>query len=156
MTSLAERSVVTALRARWLAWGLVSVTTLLMAGADALVIASGTDLDIGGEVFFWSFALVFAAVGGLIASRHPGNAIGWIFLGSAVAVGLGSFSGSYANYWLQSGAGPEVLARRQPGTATGPGSSSSWFRPPFCCCSSLTARCCPGAGDRSPGAQGWA
>jgi hypothetical protein len=53
---------------------------------------------------------VFSAVGVLVASRHPGNATGWLFLGVGVATGLGTLAGSYADAWVAGGSdGPRWL-----------------------------------------------
>jgi hypothetical protein len=49
--------------------------------------------------------LPFSVVGAIIASRHPRNAIGWLFCGVGVTVGFNSFAGDYADYWLASGFG---------------------------------------------------
>ena len=73
--------------------------------------AAGTGVDVRVEVFIWAIGLVFATAGVLIAVRQPRNAIGWIFLGAAVAAGLSSLAGSYADYWVDSGAGPEALGK---------------------------------------------
>jgi len=43
-------------------------------------------------------AVTFGAVGFLIASRRPGNAIGWLFLGIGVASALQLVTGEYATY----------------------------------------------------------
>jgi hypothetical protein len=40
----------------------------------------------------------FGTVGALVASRQPGNAIGWMFLAVAFLVALSVFGGEYANY----------------------------------------------------------
>ena len=56
-----------------------------------------------------ALALVFAAVGALIASRHPANAIGWIFLAVALATGLGSLASAYADRWVDGGGGSRTL-----------------------------------------------
>ncbi|HEX6538489.1 MAG TPA: histidine kinase [Candidatus Dormibacteraeota bacterium] len=44
--------------------------------------------------------LTFAAVGGLIAARHPRNATGWLFLFIGVVVGLQGFADQYARLGL--------------------------------------------------------
>ena len=46
---------------------------------------------------------MFSAVGVLVASRHPGNATGWLFIGVGVATGLGTLAGSYADAWVAGG-----------------------------------------------------
>ena len=43
----------------------------------------------------------FAAVGALIASRQPGNAIGWIFLAARSRSGARGSAGEYAIYALR-------------------------------------------------------
>jgi hypothetical protein len=63
---------------------------------------SGT-VDFGSDVFISALAVVFSAVGVLVASRHPGNATGWLFLGVGVATGLGTLAGSYADAWVAGG-----------------------------------------------------
>jgi hypothetical protein len=81
-----------------------------MSGAEALALATGT----GGELrdlFIWAIALVFSAVGALIASRHPGNAIGWLFLGAGVAAGVAALASSYADYWVEARDGPVLLGK---------------------------------------------
>ncbi len=40
----------------------------------------------------------YATVGGLVASRHPGNPIGWLFLAAGVCLGVTSFAAHYAGY----------------------------------------------------------
>ena len=90
-----------------LAWVLVALAVVLLASGAVVSVTSG----IGREVIIWVITLVFAATGVLIASRHPDNAIGWIFLGAAVAAGLASLAGSYADYWVNGGDGPEWLGK---------------------------------------------
>ena len=91
-----------------LSWGLAAFAPTLMI-ASSILSASGSGLDFG-DSFIWAIALVFAAVGVLIAARHPGNAIGWIFLAAGVAAGLGALSHSIAQYWVDGNGGPEALA----------------------------------------------
>ena len=64
-----------------------------------------------GDLFIWAIALVFAGVGALIASRHPDNAIGWIFLAAGVAAGLGALTHSFAQYWVDGNGGPDALGK---------------------------------------------
>jgi signal transduction histidine kinase len=96
-----------------LAWGLATLALLLMVGSGVLHVATGTEIDVAIEelVFFFVFAIVFAGLGALIASRHPRNAIGWLFLGMAMSVGVGWGTGAYADYWVKSGSGPGLLGR---------------------------------------------
>ena len=51
-------------------------------------------------VAFALVALTLATVGALVSSRRPDNPIGWIFLGVAVAFGVGWFADGYAAYTL--------------------------------------------------------
>jgi hypothetical protein len=96
---------------RRLAWGLAASTVLLMSSAEALALATGTGGDLGHDVFIWAIALVFSAVGALIASRRPGNAIGWLFLGAGVAAGVAALAGAYADYWVEARVGPALLSK---------------------------------------------
>jgi hypothetical protein len=98
-------------RSRRLAWGLAASAVLLMSGAEALGLATGTRGELGNDLFIWAITLVFSAVGALIASRHPGNAIGWLFLGAGVAAGVAAVAGSYADYWVEARVGPALLGK---------------------------------------------
>ena len=49
-------------------------------------------------------------VGAIIASRQPRNAIGWIFCGIGLVVGINSLTGGYAEYRLAGGSAPGSLA----------------------------------------------
>ena len=94
-----------------LTWGLAALAVALLVAAVALSVASGNGVEVGNEFFPWALALGFAATGVLIAVRQPRNAIGWIFLGAAVTVGLGALAGSYAEYWVDEGRGPRSDGR---------------------------------------------
>jgi MFS family permease len=59
--------------------------------------------DVGSDLFISAIAIVFSAVGVLVASRLPGNATGWLFIGVGVATGLGTLAGSYADAWVAGG-----------------------------------------------------
>ena len=53
------------------------------------------------DVFFFSAtAVVFSAVGTLVASRRPRNAIGWLLLAIGLVGALTAFSSGYAMYGL--------------------------------------------------------
>jgi hypothetical protein len=112
-------------RAAWLAWALCALSLALFVGGIALsAVASSTvpDLPFGGETEDGSVAanlvtlLPFSVVGAIIASRHPRNAIGWLFCSVGVTLGLNSFAGDYAELWLASGFGTKSL-----------GETAAWF-----------------------------
>jgi hypothetical protein len=69
-----------------------------------------TGVSAGSGLFTFALAVVFTGVGVLVASRDPGNATGWLFLGVGVATGLGTLAGSYADAWVAGdSAGPRWL-----------------------------------------------
>ena len=94
-----------------LAWGLVALALLLLVSATVLSVVSGGGIDTGTEVSIWAIGLAFAIVGVLIATRQPGNAIGWIFLAAAVGAGLGALASAYADYWVGGHGGSETLGK---------------------------------------------
>jgi len=89
------------------AWGLAALAMLLIVAAEVLALASGS----GTSAFIWAITITFAGVGTLIASRHPDNAIGWIFLWAAVTAGIAALAGAYANHWVDSRDGPALLGK---------------------------------------------
>ena len=106
-------------RAAWLAWSLAALSVALLVGGIALSRAASStapDLPFGGETNDASVVanlvtlLTFSVVGAIIASRRPRNAIGWLFCSVGVTIGLNSFAGDYAEYWLVSGSGMKSLA----------------------------------------------
>ena len=111
--------------ASWLAWALVALSVALLLGGLALShVASSTvpDRPLGGETGDSSVVadlltlLPFSVVGAIIASRHPRNTIAWLFCSVGVTIGLNSFAGDYAEFWLASGVGPSGL-----------GETAAWF-----------------------------
>src|SRR5215211_2766913 len=105
-------------RAAWLAWSLAALSLALLVGGIALSRAASStapDLQFGGEtddssaVIDLVTLLTFSLVGAIIASRHPRNAIGWLFCSVGVTIGLNSFAGDYAEFWLASGFGMRSL-----------------------------------------------
>jgi hypothetical protein len=106
-------------RAAWLAWSLVVLSVALLVAGIAFsraAISTAPDLPFGGETNDASVVanlitlLTFSVVGAIIASRHPRNTIGWLFCSVGVTIGLNSFAGDYAEYWLASGSSIKSLA----------------------------------------------
>jgi MFS family permease len=104
--------------AAWLAWSLVVLSVVLLVGgiSFALMARSSVPDPYDGLVTLSVLALAFSVVGAIIASRQSRNAIGWIFGGVGVTIGLSSFAGDYAGFWLASGFGRGVL-----------GETAAWF-----------------------------
>src|SRR5215218_6861729 len=109
----------------WLAWSLVALSVTLLLGGAVLSRAASSavaDLSFVGETDDASVVanlitlLPFSIVGAIIASRQPRNAIGWLFCGVGVTVGLNSFAGDLAEFWLASGFGVSSL-----------GETAAWF-----------------------------
>ena len=107
--------------ARRLAAGLVALALILLAAGLAFGIAADFGDGAGSSIIIWTIAVVFAVVGTLIATRHPGNAIGWIFLSVAVTAGLSQLAGGYADFWL-GGAGASTAL----GEAAAAYATQSW------------------------------
>jgi hypothetical protein len=99
--------------AAWLAWALVALSVALLGIGFVLSLAtrslvpnlSSGETEDANVVTILITLLPFSVVGAIIASRHPRNAIGWLFCGVGVTVGFNSFAGDYADYWLASGFG---------------------------------------------------
>src|SRR5215212_8574693 len=111
--------------ASWLAWSLMALSVALLLGGIALSLADSStvsDLPFVGEtddstvVADLVTLLPFSVVGAIIASRHPRNTIGWLFCSVGVTIGLNSFAGDYAEFWLASGLGMSSL-----------GETAAWF-----------------------------
>ena len=93
----------------WLAWSLAALCVILFLVAVALQIAtlpvrSPSSWGTGGiSTPLWAILpfLPFPIVGALIASRRPGNPIGWICLAAGITWMLGMVSGSYVLYGLR-------------------------------------------------------
>src|SRR5215203_4297904 len=102
--------------ATWLAWSLVTLSVVLLVGGIALdqmtrsTVPGRLYYDPVDAVFYLATVLTFSVVGAIVASRQPRNAIGWIFCGIGLVVGLNSFTGGYAEYRLSGGSAPGSLA----------------------------------------------
>src|SRR3712207_3145574 len=80
---------VTSARAAWLAWSLAGLGVVMFGATAALAFVTLLTADeppsgLISEVALFAPLLSFPIVGGVISSKRPGNAIGWICL----AVGL--------------------------------------------------------------------
>jgi hypothetical protein len=85
-------------------------------GATAPELAYGSQAELDVAVLSLATVLTFSVVGAVVASRHPRNAIGWIFCSMGLVVGLSTLAIGYAEYWLASGSGPRSL-----------GETAAWF-----------------------------
>src|SRR5829696_3798942 len=100
----------------WLAWSLVTLSVVLLVGGLALDQMTRSSApgrpyyDPVDAVFYLATVLTFSVVGAIVASRQPRNAIGWLFCGIGLVVGLNSFTGSYAEYRLSGGSAAGNLA----------------------------------------------
>jgi hypothetical protein len=102
----------------WLAWLLCGVSMLLgVAGAVFGVRNGYRPIELVREVSVGVLlAVTFPLVGALVASRRPGNPLGWIFCLIGLSQGLVTAGWEYATYAL----------RTAPGTVPG-GELASWF-----------------------------
>ena len=106
--------------APWLAWSLMVLSVVLLVGGIALALmtrSSAPQRPYDGPVdavFSLATVLTFSVVGAIIASRQPRNAIGWIFCGVGLVMGINSLAGGYAEYRLSGGYGT-VEPRRDGG-----------------------------------------
>ncbi len=102
--------------APWLAWSLMVVSVVLVVGGIALAQMARSSaperLYYGpvDAVFSLATVLTFSVVGAMIASRQPRNAIGWIFCGVGLVMGINSLAGGYAEFRLSGGSAPGSLA----------------------------------------------
>jgi hypothetical protein len=100
---------------RWAAGSVAAVSVALLVGG---VVLSYVDRHIGA-LSRWDFSNVFEeatfiavpAVGFVLASRRPGNRIGWIFLVTGLMLGLGFFCDRYGRGGLAATPGPLPAAR---------------------------------------------
>ena len=92
-----------------LAWGCAALAVLVLVAGWSLSLA-GSSLEASTLTALVAAIVVgFAGVGALIASRHPGNLIGWLFCGIALAGSLMSLSRGYAEYWLDGNSASTTL-----------------------------------------------
>jgi hypothetical protein len=68
-----------------LAWGSAALAALVLLAGWGLSLAGASLEATTLTVLVGAIVVGFAGVGALIASRHPGNLIGWLFCGIALA-----------------------------------------------------------------------
>ena len=106
--------------AAWFAWSLAALSVVFLVGGVALARTAGSTTlrlpngsvgDAYSIVFGSATVLTFSVVGAIVASRHPRNAIGWMFCGVGLIQGLDTLARGYAEFWLASGWGSRNLAQ---------------------------------------------
>jgi hypothetical protein len=95
----------TALRASLIAWSLWALTLALVPVAITFTaLSSSFPLPEDRDGFLLvvtglsAIAVVYASVGAVVASRRPGNVIGWIFIGIGFTLCLLGSASGYADY----------------------------------------------------------
>ena len=79
------------------AWLILGLAVILVVSVESMVAATGRESD-------WLFTagiLVFVAVGGLIASRHPHNAVGWVMVAMGAVLIVNGLLLAYALYGFE-------------------------------------------------------
>jgi signal transduction histidine kinase len=90
------------------AWTVGIFSIALLVGALVLILVVRNEIALPESVGAWSLLAVFdiavnipvPILGILIAARRPKNAIGWIYLGASLALGLSAFGQVYAIHAL--------------------------------------------------------
>jgi hypothetical protein len=88
-----------------LAWGLClfGIATMVAGVVFQELAGSPSDGSLFENVALLTAFATFPALGALVASRQPGNALGWIFIGIGVGIGLLILGTEYAKYGLVRG-----------------------------------------------------
>jgi signal transduction histidine kinase len=95
-----------------LAWSFWAVSLLSLAGSFVFGMLATSFVDEGVVIVLVPvFLMAFATVGAMIASRRPGNAIGWILCATGVLWGLASLADGYATYAASSARTDTAVAR---------------------------------------------
>ncbi|MGH2650351.1 MAG: hypothetical protein ACRDHK_03970, partial [Actinomycetota bacterium] len=84
--------------ARRMAWGLLAFGVALAGGGLTFSALNGARGDFLENSLFGLIFMSMGVVGALIASRQPGNAIGWLLLWTTLVVAIAFVSDEYAIY----------------------------------------------------------
>jgi signal transduction histidine kinase len=99
---------------RKIAWGLVGLSAVLLAGRLALGSYTGSLTDQGGYFYVSAFVFLtvaFVLVGAFIVFRQPSNTIGWLLIAIPLMAEVAFFMGDYATYGLVTRPGSLPAAR---------------------------------------------
>ena len=85
--------------ARWVAWSVGILSIALLVAALILFLIDRSRIRLPESVGVWSqltgfeiaVSIPVPVLGALIASRHPRNAIGWVYLGATFLFALAAF-----------------------------------------------------------------
>ena len=87
---------------RRLAWTLCAVSVAMLVAGAVLTVAAG-DVTPAFDLVVTVALVTFPVVGALVASRRPGNAIGWLFCAAGVLFAAASLADGYATYAFAEG-----------------------------------------------------
>ena len=95
-----------------LAWGICLVTLAVVATTSVLVLVNLKTISDPNEANLIEIVLSisFAVLGGLVATRQPSNALGWVFLVIGLLNALPGVTGQYARYALLTQPGTPLTA----------------------------------------------
>ncbi|MDQ3610142.1 MAG: hypothetical protein M4D85_00805 [Actinomycetota bacterium] len=85
--------------AGWLAWSLCSAVCVLHVVGWTFTLRTDHVTPVF-DLVSSAALIVLPVVGALIASRHPGNAIGWLFCGAGILLAIAGATYGYAGYAL--------------------------------------------------------
>jgi hypothetical protein len=88
--------------AAWLAWSVAAICVVVMVLTLPVIMLTPSGSQGGNSLLLFALFAVFSVslptVGALIVSRHPRNAIGWLFCGTGLIAVIGVFADAYSDY----------------------------------------------------------
>jgi hypothetical protein len=91
------------------AWGVWTIAFVMGVAGTVLVVLNGSPLL--ENTIFGSIFMTMGLTGALIAGRRPDNAIGWLLVGSTIAVAIAFAGGEAAIYGFETNPGSIPGAR---------------------------------------------
>lgn len=108
------------------AWSLFAASTV--AAAETVALAPSVGKRLSQALIDSVFLVVFPLVGALVASRHPRNAVGWIFIGVGLVYGLSALAEMYAHLGLLRDPDLHVITEQAPRPDPLPlAAEAAWF-----------------------------